>query len=147
MIQTEWPELWEALDRILNREAQMTGNPPSGRRLELQKLMAARAVPCLSPSGHHWVRTQCTHCDLHLMGRRTQVRDIDQLRMRDGTVYCFYCGDYGDTVDHVIPLAQNGPDTLDNKVIACRQCNGEKADRTPGQWKPRWYEQETMDVA
>jgi len=34
------------------------------------------------------------------------------------------------TVDHVIPLAQGGSDTLDNLALACFHCNRRKADRT-----------------
>ena len=33
------------------------------------------------------------------------------------------------TVDHVIPLAQGGADTLDNLALACFHCNRRKADQ------------------
>ena len=32
------------------------------------------------------------------------------------------------TIDHVVPLAENGPDTLDNIVLACLECN-QRRDR------------------
>ena len=34
------------------------------------------------------------------------------------------------TLDHVIPRALGGPNAAWNQVLACRQCNEEKADRT-----------------
>lgn len=59
------------------------------------------------------------------------------VRARDGD-RCRYCGETviwrdrrsprGGTYDHVDP---NGPNTLDNLVVACRACNAAKGDRTP----------------
>jgi len=34
------------------------------------------------------------------------------------------------TVDHVIPLSQNGQDTLDNLALACFHCNRRKGTKT-----------------
>lgn len=55
-----------------------------------------------------------------------------RLRQRDADT-CMYCGGYGDTVDHVLPRCQGGGTTWLNVVIACLECNGRKAGRTPGQ--------------
>jgi 5-methylcytosine-specific restriction endonuclease McrA len=45
------------------------------------------------------------------------------------------------SVDHVIPLARGGTNTLDNLVIACVRCNNEKNDMLLSEWIDRWYEQ------
>lgn len=55
---------------------------------------------------------------------------------------CRYCGvrvnwkdrvgKTGGTYDHVDP---DGPNTLENVVVACRRCNGRKRDRTPDEAK------------
>jgi 5-methylcytosine-specific restriction endonuclease McrA len=42
---------------------------------------------------------------------------------------CFYCGQYGDTVDHLIPRRLEGNDSDDNLVCACRKCNYSKGGR------------------
>ncbi|QFS48573.1 HNH endonuclease [Nostoc sphaeroides] len=34
------------------------------------------------------------------------------------------------TVDHVIPLSQNGKDTIDNLALACFHCNRRKSAKT-----------------
>lgn len=34
------------------------------------------------------------------------------------------------TVDHIVPLAQNGQDTLDNLALACFHCNRRKMAKT-----------------
>lgn len=34
------------------------------------------------------------------------------------------------TVDHIVPLAQNGEDNLDNLALACFHCNRRKAAKT-----------------
>lgn len=52
---------------------------------------------------------------------------------RDGHL-CQYCGDKvgtEGTIDHVRPKSQGGPTTWENCVLACLQCNSQKADRTP----------------
>lgn len=49
---------------------------------------------------------------------------------------CQYCGTRGQaadlTIDHVVPVSRGGaPSTWENQVVACRRCNGRKADRLP----------------
>lgn len=34
------------------------------------------------------------------------------------------------TIEHIIPLAKNGTDSLDNLALACFHCNRKKSDRT-----------------
>ena len=50
---------------------------------------------------------------------------------------CQYCGckplSADLTIDHVLPRAQGGTSTWENCVLACVECNGNKADRTPAQ--------------
>lgn len=46
---------------------------------------------------------------------------------------CVYCGETYRrvlTIDHVIPKSKGGPDSWENWVTACRNCNHEKADLT-----------------
>lgn len=62
---------------------------------------------------------------------------VRAIRDRDGD-WCRYCGTVVDfnarrgpnsgTYDHVDP---RGANELENVVVACRRCNGEKKDRTP----------------
>lgn len=39
---------------------------------------------------------------------------------------CVYCGNPAKEVDHVVPVAQDGTDRIDNLVPACRRCNRRK---------------------
>jgi HNH endonuclease len=41
---------------------------------------------------------------------------------------CVYCGERGNTVDHIIPKSKGGGTTLNNCVCACEKCNLEKAN-------------------
>lgn len=43
---------------------------------------------------------------------------------------CHFCGEYGDTIDHLLPRAKGGHTTPLNCVCACNLCNQSKADRT-----------------
>lgn len=77
-----------------------------------------------------WVRNKALRRDRSLC-RAIQERDAN---------LCRYCGTRvnwtdrkgaaGGTYDHVDP---DGPNSLDNVVVACRRCNGRKKDRTPAQ--------------
>lgn len=42
---------------------------------------------------------------------------------------CYFCGLYGDTIDHLLPRAKGGHTTPDNCVCACNLCNQTKADQ------------------
>jgi 5-methylcytosine-specific restriction endonuclease McrA len=44
---------------------------------------------------------------------------------------CAFCGEAGDTIDHVNPRSKGGQHTWMNVVTACVPCNSAKADRTP----------------
>ena len=59
-----------------------------------------------------------------------------KLLSRDGMV-CLYCGHSHKRMelsrDHVTPISQNGENTWNNVVTACKRCNNFKAGRTPEQ--------------
>ncbi|WP_235941265.1 HNH endonuclease [Paenibacillus puerhi] len=42
---------------------------------------------------------------------------------------CHFCGEYGDTIDHIVPRAKGGHTTPVNCVCACNECNQMKADQ------------------
>lgn len=43
---------------------------------------------------------------------------------------CYFCGEPGDTIDHLLPRAKGGHTTPANCVCACALCNQSKADQT-----------------
>lgn len=50
---------------------------------------------------------------------------------------CFYCGNLGGEVDHVIPLTRGGSHSIGNLVPACRTCNSSKNNRLIMEWKKK----------
>lgn len=44
---------------------------------------------------------------------------------------CAYCGEFGDTIDHIHPKARGGGNTWGNMTACCSPCNGAKSDHTP----------------
>lgn len=46
---------------------------------------------------------------------------------RDGHT-CYWCGQPGHTMDHVIPWSQGGRTTMNNCICACEECNGARGD-------------------
>lgn len=46
---------------------------------------------------------------------------------------CKYCGEYGDTIDHIWPKSRGGPNTWGNLCAACHDCNEAKADTPLGE--------------
>lgn len=67
--------------------------------------------------------------------RRPRVHPIPFNRrnlLRRDNYTCQYCGQKHDlTLDHVQPRSRGGRHAWDNVVIACRNCNQRKGDRTP----------------
>ena len=57
---------------------------------------------------------------------------------RDGN-RCVWCGRecaglVRATTDHLVPRVKGGPSWLQNEVVACRRCNGERGHRSPADW-------------
>lgn len=44
---------------------------------------------------------------------------------------CAYCGEWGNTVDHILPRSRGGKDTWRNTITSCQKCNNKKDNRTP----------------
>lgn len=59
-------------------------------------------------------------------------------KLMDENPVCFYCGEpvtwKRSTLDHVMPVARGGKDSISNVVLCCRPCNNAKADRTLDEW-------------
>ncbi|WP_245930423.1 HNH endonuclease [Allonocardiopsis opalescens] len=49
--------------------------------------------------------------------------------MRRDHYRCAYCGQYAETIDHVVPRSRGGAHTWENCVASCRPCNHRKADK------------------
>lgn len=56
--------------------------------------------------------------------------EFRHLMVEKNNFTCFYCGEYGDTIDHLIPKSKGGLDTPKNCVCACKKCNQLKSDLT-----------------
>lgn len=54
-----------------------------------------------------------------------QQRDAHRILARDGHTCC-QCGAPATIADHIIPVAQGGPDTDDNKQALCQRCSNTK---------------------
>ena len=49
---------------------------------------------------------------------------------------CVYCGEYSNTVDHIMPIARGGLHVIENLVPACGKCNGSKNAKLLTEWDP-----------
>jgi hypothetical protein len=68
----------------------------------------------------------------------SRAQRLDELVRRDGA-RCLWCGRafsglVGATTDHLVPKVKGGPSWLENEVVACRRCNGERGHRSPADW-------------
>jgi len=59
-------------------------------------------------------------------------------RARDGDTCVWYGRTFGSlvrpTTDHLVPKVKGGPSWLENEVLACRRCNGDRGHRGPAAW-------------
>jgi 5-methylcytosine-specific restriction endonuclease McrA len=73
---------------------------------------------------------------LHGYNKIGQIKKVNFSRRgalkRDEHI-CQYCGEKGDTIDHVVPKSMGGKTSWENCVAACVKCNARKANRTPDQ--------------
>ncbi len=52
---------------------------------------------------------------------------------------CAYCGEYGDTIDHIIPQALGGTDEITNILCCCQRCNADKGHEPVEIWYFQQY--------
>lgn len=65
----------------------------------------------------------------HTIRRLLSNRDFRLMILNRDKYTCYFCGQYGDTIDHLLPRSKGGHTTPDNCVCACNLCNQTKANR------------------
>jgi 5-methylcytosine-specific restriction endonuclease McrA len=62
---------------------------------------------------------------------RVSAKELQKLRKMN----CFYCGNSGGCVDHVVPLSRGGDNGIGNYLPSCLSCNSSKKDKFITEWK------------
>lgn len=65
----------------------------------------------------------------HTIRRLYSNKEFRRLILERDDYTCYFCKQYGDTIDHLLPRAKGGHTTPDNCVCACNLCNQSKADK------------------
>lgn len=65
----------------------------------------------------------------HTIQRLYANKEFRRMILEREDYRCYYCGQYGDTIDHLLPRAKGGHTTPLNCVCACNACNQSKADQ------------------
>ncbi|THF84284.1 HNH endonuclease [Cohnella fermenti] len=73
-------------------------------------------------------------------------KEFRRLILNRDNYTCHFCGEYGDTIDHLLPRAKGGHTTPLNCVCACNACNQSKADRDLDEFIVRGRPRETEAV-
>lgn len=47
---------------------------------------------------------------------------------------CFYCGNTGGAIDHLVPRSKGGSDDISNLVPCCKSCNSSKSNKSLDVW-------------
>ena len=65
----------------------------------------------------------------HTIRRLYGNKEFRRMILERDEYTCYFCKQYGDTIDHLLPRAKGGHTTPDNCVCACNLCNQSKADK------------------
>ena len=65
----------------------------------------------------------------HTIRRLFSNKDFRHYVLERDNHTCYFCGEFGDTIDHLLPRAKGGHTTPVNCVCACNACNQSKADQ------------------
>lgn len=109
---------------------------------EYAKLIADRAVedreslaPASRASKDYWSFVWMTF--RKLADKRIHVSAVlrENKLLVEASTRCAYCvATEALQWEHIVPASRNGPNTIDNMVLACPKCNREKAARNPIEW-------------
>ncbi|WP_246096406.1 HNH endonuclease [Paenibacillus sinopodophylli] len=65
----------------------------------------------------------------HTIRRLFSNKEFRRYILERDNYTCYFCGEFGDTIDHMLPRAKGGHTTPVNCVCACNACNQSKADQ------------------
>lgn len=124
---------------------------PSAPKASLRELRAIGLIPTRkgfirmrgkSDNGRRWYQEVDPELAMILVKERAAVvvnrqtirrlysnKEFRTLILERDQYTCRFCGQYGDTIDHMLPRAKGGHTTPDNCVCACSECNQSKADK------------------
>jgi hypothetical protein len=74
---------------------------------------------------------------LWLRYRPLAYRQVFRRVIRRDGYRCAWCGGFGSTLDHVIPVSWGGQATMKNCVVACRACNHTRNNLWPSRFAER----------
>ncbi|NVM56111.1 MAG: HNH endonuclease [Candidatus Helarchaeota archaeon] len=61
---------------------------------------------------------------------------------------CIYCGSHRKLErEHILPRSRGGPDTVENSIWVCKQCNLNKSDKRLYEWKGLEHKDEIPRIA
>lgn len=64
-------------------------------------------------------------------------KSIRKMVLERDNCICYFCGNYGDTLEHLLPISKGGKTNLENCVCACKKCNEQKGNMTESQYQ-KW---------
>jgi len=65
---------------------------------------------------------------------RKKTRKFHEPVLKRDNKTCYYCGELGLTVDHLLPISLGGLSSMENLVCCCDACNQEKDNMTESEY-------------
>jgi hypothetical protein len=84
-----------------------------------------------------------------LVPKKTSRHRFRKQILEEWDNHCAYCGQPGDTLDHILARSKGGSmSVVNNLVCCCRFCNGSKSDKPMKEWfrKQPFWSQEREDL-
>ena len=72
-----------------------------------------------------------------LVPKRTSKHEFRKRIFEHWDRTCAYCGEYADTLDHIVPMHKGGLTVPENLCSCCRRCNGSKGSEDVWEWYMR----------
>ncbi|MGN7308837.1 HNH endonuclease [Bacillus subtilis] len=85
-------------------------------------------------NGNRVRRHVCRACSSYGTGNNIKT-SVKKRVLEEANYLCFFCGEHGTSVDHIIPRSKGGTNHRRNLICACIKCNSRRGNMSVAEFQ------------